>query len=185
MWYRANRKGYVCGNYAKYGNEICTSHAIKEQFLIETVLEDLRDMYDSLDHPNLEEHITSKIQTSMNSNKKKLSYINNQIKNQMKIKSNALQKFVIEDISKEDYDELVSMIQDKLTQLEVEKLDIKKKMTEHFSRDNVSAIKEQLKKFLNFNILTTEVLLRFIEKIDVFENKNIEIHYKFAPVKKP
>ncbi|MGI8372204.1 recombinase family protein [Priestia megaterium] len=185
MWYRANRKGYICGNYAKYGNKICTSHAIKEQCLIEIILADLREMYDSLDHPNLEEHITSKIQASKNSTEKKLSYINNQIENQMKIKRNALQKFVIEDISKEDYDELVVMVQDKLTQLEGERLNIRKKMAENLSRDNVSAIKEQLKQFLNFNTLTTEMLLRFVEKIDVFENKNIKIHYKFAPIKKP
>ncbi|MCM3090470.1 MULTISPECIES: DUF4368 domain-containing protein [unclassified Cytobacillus] len=39
---------------------------------------------------------------------------------------------------------------------------------------------EQLKTFLNFNSLTTEMLLRFVEKIEVTENKDVKIYYKFA-----
>lgn len=38
-------------------------------------------------------------------------------------------------------------------------------MAENHLSDNVSAIKEQLKKFLNFNAFTTELLLRFVEKL--------------------
>jgi site-specific DNA recombinase len=39
----------------------------------------------------------------------------------MDLKRNALQKFISEDISKEDYHDFVSMVQDKLQQLEMEK----------------------------------------------------------------
>lgn len=45
---------------------------------------------------------------------------------QMDMKRNALQKFISEDISKADYDDFISMVQDKLQHLEVEKAEIKK-----------------------------------------------------------
>ncbi|GAB2546980.1 hypothetical protein GCM10026983_16290 [Gracilibacillus alcaliphilus] len=46
----------------------------------------------------------------------------------------------------------------------------------------ISTILEQLKAFLNFNTLITEMLLRFVEKIEVTESKNVKIYYKFAQV---
>lgn len=93
-----------------------------------------------------------------------------------------LQKFISEDISKQDYDDFVSTVQEKLQQLEIEKAEIKKAIVEKQAAIKISAILEQLKKFLNFNSLTTEMLLRFVEKIEVTENKDVKIYYKFAQV---
>lgn len=45
-----------------------------------------------------------------------------------------------------------------------------------------SAILEQLKTFLTFNTLTTEMLLRFVEKIEVTESNDVKVYYKFAQV---
>ncbi|QST02513.1 recombinase family protein (plasmid) [Pontibacillus sp. ALD_SL1] len=33
MWYRENRKGYICGRHARYGNDYCTSHVVKEDYV--------------------------------------------------------------------------------------------------------------------------------------------------------
>ncbi|WP_042356933.1 hypothetical protein [Bacillus rubiinfantis] len=54
---------------------------------------------------------------------------------------NALQKFICEDISKEEYDLFVSMVQDKLQKLEVEKAEIKKLMAESHSSNKLTTIK--------------------------------------------
>ncbi|HZH60067.1 MAG TPA: DUF4368 domain-containing protein [Metabacillus sp.] len=35
---------------------------------------------------------------------------------------------------------------------------------------------EQLKEFLQFNNLTSEMLLRFVDKIEVTENKDVKIY---------
>lgn len=37
-----------------------------------------------------------------------------------------------------------------------------------------------LKKYMEFEEITREVLNRFVEKIVVDENEDIEIHYKFS-----
>ncbi|MFC3885480.1 DUF4368 domain-containing protein [Bacillus songklensis] len=74
------------------------------------------------------------------------------------------------------------IIQEKLHQLEIEKADIKKLMAENHSTSKISAIKKQLDKFFHFDTLTTEMLLRFVDKIEVNENKDIKIYYRFAQI---
>lgn len=100
----------------------------------------------------------------------------------MELKRNALQKFISKDTSKEDYDDFVSMVQEKLQQLELERAEIKKKMAESHETTQFSAILEQLKEFLQFNKLTSDMLLRFVDKIEVTDNKDVKIYYKFAQV---
>ncbi|KUP08951.1 recombinase [Bacillus coahuilensis p1.1.43] len=182
MWYRANRKGYICGTYAKHGNKACTNHAVKEQELTEIILDDLKNMSSSLDHPNLESKIEKKVKDTAKKNESRLHSIDKQVQKQMELKRNALQKFISEDISKQDYDDFVSIVQEKLQQLEVEKAEIKKEMAESHETSKISAIIEQLKGFLQFNNLTSEMLLRFVDKIEVTENKDVKIYYKFAQV---
>ncbi|MCM3444508.1 recombinase family protein [Metabacillus halosaccharovorans] len=182
MWYRANRKGYICGTYAKHGKKACSNHAIKEQELTEIILDDLKKMSSSLDHPNLENKIEKKVKATAKRNESRLESIERQVQKQIELKRNALKKFINEDISKQDYDDFVSMVQEKLQQLDLEKIEIKKEMAESHETSKISAIIEQLRGFLQFNKLTSEMLLRFVDKIEVTENKDVKIYYKFAQV---
>ncbi|WP_138417781.1 recombinase family protein [Aquibacillus sediminis] len=182
MWYRANRKGYICGTHAKHGNKACSNHVVKEQELIEIILDDLKKISSSLDKPNLENKIKQKVKDATKKSESRLLTIEKQIEKQMELKRNALQKFISEEISKKDYDEFVNLTQEKLKQLELEKVEIKKEMAESHETSKISAILEQLKGFLHFNKLTSEMLLRFIDKIEVRESKDIKIYYKFSKV---
>ncbi|WP_254659939.1 recombinase family protein [Paenibacillus sp. KS1] len=67
MWYRSNRKGYICGTYARHGNIACTNYAVKEQNLTEVILSDLKAMYDKLNLPDLD----AKVKQRINANQKK------------------------------------------------------------------------------------------------------------------
>jgi len=75
------------------------------------------------------------------------------------------------------------MLQNKLQQLEIEQSEIKRVMAESHTTSKISAIVEQLKEFLKFDTLTSEMLLRFVDKIEVTENKDVKIYYKFTQVK--
>ena len=55
-------------------------------------------------------------------------------------------------------------------------------MAESHTTSKISAIVEQLKEFLKFDTLTSEMLLRFVDKIEVTENKDVKIYYKFTQV---
>lgn len=74
------------------------------------------------------------------------------------------------------------LVQGTLQHLETEKSELEKMMDESHSASRLSAIKGQLEKAVTFDTLTTEMLLRFIEKIEVKEDKSIKIYYKFAMV---
>jgi len=182
MWYRHNRKGYICGNYAKHGNIACSHHAIKEQQLIETILTDLKSIYESFERLDTEKQIKNKVHELQKKNTIRLQNIEKQIQKQINLKRNALQKFIGGDISKEDYHDFVCMVQDKLQQLESEKAKIKKAMVDSQSTTDLSTIRKQLNEFLSFKTLTTEMVLRFIERIEVDNNQIVKIHYKFAPI---
>lgn len=93
-----------------------------------------------------------------------------------------MQKFVQDDISKNDYDNFVQLIEEKLQHLEVEKIQLQKIMAESYSTNNLSAIKNQLNEFLQFNTLVQETLRPFVKKIKVSESQDIKIFYKFAKV---
>lgn len=99
-------------------------------------------MVEDLKQPNLESKIEKKVEATVKQNE---------------LKRNALQKFISEDISKQDYDDFVNMVQKKLQQLEIEKAEIKKAIVDKQATIKISAILEQLKAFLNFNALTTEM----------------------------
>ncbi|GIN46438.1 hypothetical protein J25TS1_39990 [Bacillus paralicheniformis] len=68
------------------------------------------------------------------------------------------------------------MVQEKIQQFELERAEIKKEMAENDATSKISTIIEQLKDFLNFNTLTSKMLLRFVDKIEV------KICYKFTQV---
>jgi len=49
MWFRSNRDGYICGAYARHGKKACTAHTIKEDFLKETILNDIKSLIHQID----------------------------------------------------------------------------------------------------------------------------------------
>ena len=108
MWYRAKLKGYICGSYTKHDNKACSSHAIKEQQLIQIIIDDLKKMSVYLDRADLESKIEKKVKATAKQNESRLHYI----EKQMGLKRNALQKFISEDISKQNYDDFVDGIQE-------------------------------------------------------------------------
>ncbi|WP_081819875.1 zinc ribbon domain-containing protein [Paenibacillus sp. UNC217MF] len=154
MGYRSNRKGYICGTYARHGNIACTNHAVKEQNLTEVILSDLKAMYDKLNLPDLDAKVKQRINANQKKITKQLQAIDKQIQKQMDIKKNALQKFVSDAITKDDYDCLVTDIEDKL--LHFRKKPTSKKMEESYSASKLFSIKEQFKKAVAFDTLTTE-----------------------------
>lgn len=49
MWYRSNRKGYICGSYARHGKKACSNHLIIEKSLKDTVLTDIQELVKQID----------------------------------------------------------------------------------------------------------------------------------------
>lgn len=180
MWYRQNRKGYICGGYAKHGKIACTQHVIKEDELKRIILEDIRKMATNIDHTELLKTMKSKFEKLEKENIKKLKKIEEQIKVLINRKRNYINLLADNIISKSDYDDMVKDNQKKLEDLKLKKLEIEKSLDKKNSIDKMTTFYKEINHFLGFGKLTQEMLYRFIEKIEVEENSVIKIHYRFA-----
>lgn len=174
MHFKANRKGYVCGAYDKFGQVLCTSHIIRENALKDEILADLNKIIASKDS------IGNKIKVRL---KKEITKLNNDISNlNNKIdvlktrKLNALEKLVDNIISTEDYQLIVNSIN--TDELEKQLL-IKSRMLQSLtSTDHIKEI-ENLIGDVKINELTKELLNKTIKEIKVKEDGSPIIYYNF------
>ncbi|MGX8797703.1 DUF4368 domain-containing protein [Fusibacter sp. JL298sf-3] len=70
----------------------------------------------------------------------------------------------------------------KAQQLENEKASLEDSLNNSNDIDNLTFLKSELEKFLQFDTLTKDMLNLLVEKIEVHESGEPVIHYRFAPV---
>ena len=135
-----------------------------------------------IQHPDYSKQLEDKLKSSHKKNQTLLKSIQNQINRQQKIKQNALEKFISDEITKKDYDGFVEKTEDKLKELNTEYIEIEKLLSTSNQQEDFNEIKAQLSTFLELGTITKEMLLRFVDRIEVTEDKGIKISYKFAGI---
>ena len=70
----------------------------------------------------------------------------------------------------------------KAQQLENEKASLEDSLNNSNDIDNLTFLKSELEKFLQFDTLTKDMLNLLVEKIEVHESGESVIYYRFAPV---
>ncbi|OIK08921.1 recombinase family protein [Bacillus sp. MUM 13] len=182
------RKGaYVCGGYVKYKSTYCSSHIIEEQTLLQAVKEDIRGfMKSSLKLDQLcgiaekkARSFNSCIEKELKQIERKLTKVNKRFDN---ILSLHIQGHITVDQFKSQ-NERIAQQQQELANKEVElnsALEIKKDTSEQ-----LQVFKNEIARFLNLDIddskVLKQVLQRLINKIEVFEEGKIKIHYNLSP----
>lgn len=84
-------------------------------------------------------------------------------------------------IEKVDYDEAVNENRNVIKKLQSEILEKKDKLKRNTKNtEMVQKVQNVLKKLLNINDITPELLHKLIYKIEVKENKDLIIHYRFS-----
>jgi hypothetical protein len=69
MWFQSNRQnGYICGNYARHGKKACSAHTIKENFIKDTILSDIKTLLQQID----KEHYLKELESKSKKSKKYL-----------------------------------------------------------------------------------------------------------------
>lgn len=174
MHYKANRKGYVCGSYDKWGKLLCSSHIVREKDLINIIKNDINTIIskqkqtDSLDSFKIK--IQQKEKEFQNENKN----LKVQIDALTSRKVNCLKKFIDNLITKEEYDLIVADTSTNLINF----------------NNKISKNEAILKKFKNANIpnfdfkkitkIDKGFLTKIVNKIEVKENGDLKIDYKFS-----
>ncbi|WP_096187054.1 recombinase family protein [Evansella halocellulosilytica] len=180
LWYRSNRKGYICGNYARHGSKACTHHAVKEKVLKNTILSDINTLVNKID----KEHYIKQLEVKSKKSKVSIQKQINKVTKQIEILRNRKRKFVNmladELITHEDYRDNVEANNIEINDLVMKQSKLVSSIDKEQLVDNIDKLKQELLHFLNFDELTSDILHRLINRIDVKEDGTIRIHYRFS-----
>ncbi|MFS0779271.1 recombinase family protein [Neobacillus sp. 3P2-tot-E-2] len=182
LWFLKNRNGYVCGRYRKHGVRACTSHSVKENYIKETVLDDLRKIISaSVDEEGLLKKVKPKIKKQEQMLSKEIEKKENKISELKKENKKFLKLLANEVIEKLDYDEAVNENRSEIKKLQSDILQ-KKEMLKQYTKSTemLQKVQKELKKVIDINDITPELLHKLMHKIEVKENKDIIIHYRFS-----
>lgn len=177
--FKRNRRGYICGRYDKHGKKACSAKLVIEDELIDIIKNDLKKLSGRLG----DTEVYSKLKDRLNKNRsragKELKAIENKIESIAKFKTNALEKFILEDITKADYDLITSSKDNELNRLIQRKDSVLKEFSEEIDENLLNKLKSEVDEKLGFNNINREVLNRFVDKIIVSNNGIVKIYYKF------
>lgn len=182
LHFKKNRKGYVCGNYNKHGKKACSEHFVKEAQLAEIILEDIRSITAKLNLDNVMDSIAKKVSKVSNSTKKRLVKIEKDITDLNNDKVRLTKLLAQSNIKIEDYRLTIEDIDSKLSTLVTEKYELEKSnsASKDTTATDIAKIKKELSYFLQLNELTTEMLHRLVDRIEIKEDGSPRIFYRFS-----
>ena len=180
MHFKKNRKGYICGNFNKHGTKACTCHIIRENSLRDVVMSDINFILDTIQNKSLLVSISSSLNKKYKSDEKNLENIDDKISKLMLRKNNALSKFIDDYISKEDYDNIIKVINSDISKLNSKKLLLENQTSIKLTHDLSSGMSYFKNIASNINDLTPSVVNRLIDKIEVSEDGTPRIYYRFS-----
>lgn len=172
---------YKCGTYKQYGKNQCSSHTIREDILNHIVLQALKErakeLLDRRDIEILKEHF---YEIQMGKEEAKLDEINRLTANLQKENLNMLRMLAKGIIQEDDF-----VIYKR--NMEREEVKLKKRKEQFLERQMRK--KEEIKReeywlqnfvnYMNIEEITREILIAFVEQIQVFENNQIDITFRF------
>jgi DNA invertase Pin-like site-specific DNA recombinase len=182
MTYRKEYQGYKCHS-SQVGGKRCTSHSVKEHYLINTVKNNLKEYMDNINrnpYYNKADNLIKK-----NSLEKDISKVNAELK---KLERDIIQTY--QDrldgvMSVEVVSKILKNIQDKQQTLTDKKDRIEYQMLQNNNNiDLINRYKEEIDKLFELEQIDRQLVEALIDKIIVSEDtsnktKTIDIYYKF------
>jgi site-specific DNA recombinase len=182
LWYLKNRKAYVCGRFKKHGMVACTSHSMKEESLKKLIIGEFREMSKaSINKEQILKRMEAKMLKSATENQKRIKHLGLELE-KLKLQNIKLVKLLAnQEITTEDYRSTGDFNRTQIEQIERQIIELDGS-TKHYhqQKELVNKLSVELERILNFNVIDEEILHRLIEKIEVKENEDVIIHYRFA-----
>ncbi|MGG4038711.1 recombinase family protein [Heyndrickxia ginsengihumi] len=180
MHYKANRKGYICGAYNKYGHTKCSDHHVREDRLIEAISNDIKQMFSALSTKSIQKDIEKKIANFIQRDQKLLTNILKEIENIKKDKTAALRMKIRGEIQDEEYRLLIEDNGIQLAKLNEEKLKLEQGLLQQKQTIDFTKLIQQIERFVQNPVLDEEMLHKLIERIEIKEDGSPRIHYRFS-----
>ena len=177
---RNNHWDMICNYYRRFSKlKVCTSHGFNYTKFEETILNYLRRMFEDIDN--------KKIELNMKNSKTPVDYskIQEKIKRDISVINSNIDKMYIDKlndkITDDMYNRLYNKLQEDINKKEKEYLEyetLKKDLTEDKNRED--DIKSIIKEFLSLEKPTPELMKMLINRIEVHQDKQIDIYFNFS-----
>lgn len=175
LWFKTNRKGYLCGKYVKHGVNVCSKHLAIEEDILEIIKKELT----RFGNINYSKSVKEKIEKSKAKKEKRLNRLINKIE-ELKLKNKRYLDMVIEElITKAEYNAYREINNEKINELLEEVDELKYKIEDvKFDFDD---LEDKIQSIIQFDNLNRGLLNSVIEKIVVHENGKLDFSYNFEP----
>ena len=175
-----SKQSTICGSYACHGKKACSAYTIKEDFLKEKILCDIRSLLQEIDKEQYLKELEVKSKKAKKDLQQKLDRINKQIDLLKVRKQNFIKMMADEKITHDEYLEMLEDNNTELNQLLEKKNEMLSLLEKEKVIDNIDNLKKELLQFLKFDELTPETLYDLINRIDVKADGVPIIHYRFT-----
>ena len=174
---------YICGTYRKKSSKLCTKHTLKVDELESAVLEaiklhielliDTEELLEQIDRSITKKLANENMENVKQSKEREIEKISN-------LKRCLYEDWKNEYITKEEYLEYKQKYEQDIEKLKeiIVNLDKQKEKQEEIINGKSKWI-EDFKKYKNISKLDRDIITELIDYIEVHENKEITIHFKF------
>lgn len=180
MHFKKNRRGYVCGSFNKHGKKACTDHIVREIELSELILSDIMTFINSIKTTNLFDDFELAIAKHTSEYKNTLKMYGQSLEPLKIRKSKALTMLIDNDLTRDEYEHFIKENDDKIKELESKILDSKQALDKFCNSSVLDDLTKLKNESINLDELTTELLHRFVSRIEIKENGTARVFYRFS-----
>ena len=177
---KKNRRGYVCGLYDKLGNKACSDHIVRENELIESILNEIKLFSSLLNNKDTINKIKNALNEYNKSKNIKINKLKTELKKLEEYKLKNLKLLMDDSISKEDYDLFNKSNNIKIDEINSKINSLSKSISKKGSNLTLDRLKEIETLVTDITELTPELLNRLIEKIEIKKDGSARIYYRFS-----
>jgi DNA invertase Pin-like site-specific DNA recombinase len=166
---------YICGTYQKRGAHHCSRHSIRETYLEQFILSDLRRFVgERVNTEQLADDIHREAQSEEKRIGKEIEALKKKIEKLERRKNNAEDKWLDGEWDKERYHEALERVENELHQARQRLGKLEK------TRDTQKLALPDIAKLTKFDRLDRELVLLLVKRIEVQENGKVTIVYNFT-----
>ncbi|WP_171051849.1 recombinase family protein [Alteribacter natronophilus] len=178
MNYKKNRKGYVCGRYAKYGVNCCKSHLIKEAVLMDIVKRDFMSGMSQMDKEVMKRDFYNKVSYYSKRNEREIENVEGRIEVLKRRKKNLVTMMADGELDRESCQESIKDADKEKAILEE---DLKRLQNDQEQNKLDKAnIEDNFAEYLFSGSTAIEIIHRVVDKVYIFEDGTQDIHYGFS-----
>lgn len=177
-----NKSYYSCGSYKRYGASVCTKHMISHDVLCKLVLKNINFILNLVENLAVVIEKTKKPTLTKKTNKSAIPKTKLELEKIYRLKKGVYEDYKEGLLSKDEYLNYKSDYekQELLLNQKVEAL-----ANEEISKEDEILENPKVKKIRETGQIETldrNIVIEFIDRIDIFENGEIEIIYKFDDI---